>query len=107
MSAETNTRFLITGFDLDVQAAFRGSYRAMMTDLLSSAELAHPGRWAGEIYVDLAKGEDLSRHSEAEADDHPEQGPLIATWAAVLVMIDGQKTIISLTIRGPAGEELP
>jgi hypothetical protein len=107
MSAESKTRVLITGFDLEVQAYCRGSYRAMLADLLSSAELAHPGRWAGEIYVDLAKGEDLSRHSEAEADDDPEQGPLLATWAAVLVMIDGQKTIISLTIKGPAGEELP
>ena len=107
MSADTKTRVLITGFDLEVQASFRGSYRAMMTDLLSSAEFAHPGRWAGEIYVDLAKGEDLSRHSEAEADDSPEQGPLLATWAAVLAMIDGEKTIISLTIKGPAAEELP
>ena len=96
MSVETKKRVVITGFDLEVQAAFRGSYRAMMTDLLSSAELAHPGRWAGEIYVDLAKDE----------DDEPEQGPLIAKWAAILVILDSEKTIISLTIKGLDGVEL-
>ena len=89
-------RLLITGGYLDASAWYTGSYRRMMTELLSSAEFADAGRWAGEIYVDLAEGE----------DDGPEQGPLIAKWQAILVILDSEKAIISLTIRGPDGEEL-
>ena len=96
MSAETKTRVLITGFDLEVQAAFRGSYRAMMTELLISDEFADPGKWAGEIYLDLAKSE----------DDHPEQGALLARWEAVVEVRRGEKVVSELTIRGLDGVEL-